>query len=70
MQSMVRLVPDAGSYPPVTVLIDKRPDGVHLSYDEMVSLLAPYGNVEALEIARDLDANVKDLLSRPQGLPR
>jgi uncharacterized protein (DUF302 family) len=40
MQSMTRLVPDAGSYAPVTVLIDQRPDGVHLSYDEMASFLA------------------------------
>jgi hypothetical protein len=46
----------------VTVLIDQRPDGVHLSYDEMASLLAPYGNGEALKIARDLDAKVKRLL--------
>jgi uncharacterized protein (DUF302 family) len=62
MQSMTRLVPDAGSYAPVTVLIDQRPDGVHLSYDEMASFLAPYGNAEALKIARDLDAKVKRLL--------
>ena len=62
MQSMARLVPDAGSHAPVTVLIDERPDGVHLSYDEMASFLAPYGNVEALKIARDLDAKVKRLL--------
>jgi hypothetical protein len=62
MQSMARLVPDAGSYAPVTVLIDQRPDGVHLSYDEMASVLAPYGNAEALKIARDLDAKVKQLL--------
>jgi uncharacterized protein (DUF302 family) len=62
MQSMVRLVPDAGSYAPVTVLIDQRPDGVHLSYDEMVGFLAPYENAEALEIARDLDAKVRSLL--------
>ena len=62
MQSMTRLVPDAGSYAPVTVLIDQRPDGVHLSYDEMASVLAPYGNEEALKIARDLDAKVKRLL--------
>ena len=41
MQSMARLVPDAVSYAPVTVLIDQRPDGVHLTYDEMASLLAP-----------------------------
>jgi uncharacterized protein (DUF302 family) len=64
MQSMTRLVPDAGSYAPVTVLIDQRPDGVHLSYDEMASVLAPYGNAEALKIARDLDAKVKGLLER------
>jgi uncharacterized protein (DUF302 family) len=62
MQSMTRLVPDAGSYAPVTALIDQRPDGVHLSYDEMASFLAPYGNAEALKIARDLDAQVKRLL--------
>ena len=64
MQSMARLVPDAGSYAPVTVLIDQRQDGVHLSYDEMASFLAPYGNAEALKIARDLDAKVKRLLER------
>ena len=62
MQSMARLVPDAGSYAPVTVLIDQRPDGVHLSYDEMASFLSPYGNAGALKIARDLDATVKRLL--------
>jgi hypothetical protein len=62
MQSMARLVPDAGSYAPVTVLIDQRPDGVYLSYDEMASFLSPYGSAEALIIARDLDAKVKRLL--------
>src|SRR5271156_5679446 len=62
MQSMARLVPDAGSYAPVTVLIDQRPDGVHLSYDEIASFLAPYGNAEVLKIARDLDSKVKRLL--------
>ena len=62
MQSMARLVPDAGSYAPVTILVDERADGVHLSYDQMASLLAPYGNSEALSVARDLDAKVEDLL--------
>ena len=46
----------------MTVLIDQRPDGVYLSYDEMTSLLAPYGNAEAVEIARALDVKVKRLL--------
>lgn len=62
MQSMVRHVPDAGSYAPVTVLIDERADGVYLSYDEMAGFLSPYENAEALKIARDLDAKVKKLL--------
>jgi uncharacterized protein (DUF302 family) len=62
MQLMARLVPDAGSYAPVTVLIDQRADGVHLSYDEIASFLAPYGNADALRIARDLDAKIKRVL--------
>jgi len=62
MREMVKHVPDAGSYAPVTILIDERTDGVHLSYDEMSSLLAPYENKEALKIAKDLDAKVEALL--------
>jgi uncharacterized protein (DUF302 family) len=37
MKEMAKHVPDAGSYAPVTVLVDERADGVHLSYDRMVS---------------------------------
>ena len=55
MKEMVKHVPDAGSYAPVTILVDERNDGVHLSYDRMSSFLAPYGNSEALAVARDLD---------------
>ena len=62
MKEMAKHVPDAGSYAPVTVLVDERADGVPLSYDRMASLLAPYGNNEALKVARDLDAKVEDLL--------
>ena len=62
MKEMAKHVPDAGSYAPVTVLVDERADGVHLSYDRMASLLAPYGNSAALEVARDLDTKVEDLL--------
>ena len=62
MKEMAKHVPDAGSYAPVTVLVDERPDGVHLSYDRMTSLLAPYENREALEVARDLDRKVEALL--------
>jgi uncharacterized protein (DUF302 family) len=62
MKEMAKHVPDAGSYAPVTVLVDERADGVHLSYDRMASFLAPYGNRDALEVARDLDRKVEDLL--------
>ena len=62
MKEMAKHVPDAGSYAPVTVLIDERPDGVHLSYDRMASLLASYGNPPASQVARDLDAKVEALL--------
>ena len=63
MREMVKHVPDAGSYAPVTILIDERPDGVHLSYDRMVSFLSPYGNAEALKVAGDLDAKVEALIA-------
>jgi uncharacterized protein (DUF302 family) len=67
MKEMVKHVVDAGSYAPVTVLVDERADGVHLSYDRMASLLAPYGNPDALEVARELDAKVEDLLQKAAG---
>ena len=62
MKEMVKRVPDAGSYAPVTVLIDERPEGVRLSYDKMASFLAPYGEPEALKVAQDLDRRVEVLL--------
>jgi uncharacterized protein (DUF302 family) len=62
MKEMAKHVPDTGSYAPVTVLVDERADGVHLSYDKMASFLAPYGNSAALEVARDLDRKIEDLL--------
>jgi len=62
MKEMAKHVPDAASYAPVTILIDERSDGVHLSYDRMTSLLAPYGNSNALNIARNLDAKIEKLL--------
>jgi len=62
MKEMAKHVPDAGSYAPATILVDERPDGVHLSYDRMVSLLSPYGNSQALAVARDLDTKIETLL--------
>ena len=64
MKEMAKHVPDAGSYAPVTILVDERPDGVHLSYDRMSSLLASYGNHDALQVAQDLDKKVEDLLKQ------
>jgi hypothetical protein len=62
MQEMAAIVPDAASYAPVTILIDERPDGVHLSYDSMASFIAPYGSDEALAVARELDIKIERLL--------
>jgi uncharacterized protein (DUF302 family) len=64
MKQMAEQVPDAGSYAPITILVDERDDGVHLSYDRMASLLAPYGNAKALQVARDLDAKVERVLNK------
>jgi uncharacterized protein (DUF302 family) len=67
MKQMAKHVPDAGAYAPVTVLVDERDDGVHLSYDRMASLLAPYESPEALEVAGSLDVKVEDLLRQAAG---
>jgi len=63
MKQMVEHVPDAGSYAPVTILIDERTDGVHLSYDRMASFLGTYGSPGAWKVARELDTKVEALLT-------
>jgi hypothetical protein len=67
MKEMARAVPDAAAYAPITILLDERADGVHLSYDSMASLLAPYGSQAALAVARGLDAKVERLLESVAG---
>ena len=67
MKEMVKHVPDAGSYAPVTVLIDERHDGVHVSYDKMESYLRHYGSPEALAVAENLDAKITTLLRECAG---
>ena len=62
MKEMAKAVPDAAAYAPITILIDERADGVHLSHDSMASLIAPYGSEPALAVARDLDAKIEALL--------
>ena len=63
MKEMVKHVVDAGSYAPITILIEERPDSVRISYDRMASYLAPYGNSDALKVARELDAKVERILT-------
>jgi hypothetical protein len=63
MRQMAEHVPDAGSYAPVTILVDERPDGTHVSYDRMTSFLESYRNEDALRVARDLDGKVEKLLA-------
>jgi uncharacterized protein (DUF302 family) len=67
MKQMAERVPDAGSYAPVTILVDERTDGVHLTYDSMASFLASYGNLAALEVARSLDGKVEAMLRAAAG---
>lgn len=62
MKEMARTVPDAASYAPVTILIDERADGVHLSYDLMASFIVSYGSRPALLVAKNLDAKIETLL--------
>jgi len=63
MKKMAEHVQDAASYAPVTILIDERVDGVHVSYDKMESYLAPYANLAALKVAHELDAKVEAMLT-------
>ena len=67
MKQMVEQVADAGSYAPVTILIDERRNGVHLSYDRMASFLASYENAQVSKVARELDAKVEVLLTGAAG---
>jgi Domain of unknown function DUF302 len=64
MKKMVKVVPDAGSYAPATILIDERADGVHISYDRVASFLGSYGDPEALKVAQGLDSTVESLLEK------
>jgi uncharacterized protein (DUF302 family) len=63
MRRMAEHVPDVASYAPVTILIDEREDGVHLSYDQMAGLLAPYHSAAASGVAAELDRKVEAMLT-------
>ena len=67
MKEMAKAVPEAAAYAPVTILVDERADGVHVSYDSMASLIAPYGSETALAVAGELDAKIMRLLETAAG---
>ena len=69
MGEMTRHVPDAGSYAPVTILIEELPGGgTRLAYDSVVSELAIYDDLAATQVAANLDTEVIGLLRQVSGL--
>jgi hypothetical protein len=69
MGEMTRHVPDAGSYAPVTILIQELPDGgTRLAYDSVVSEIAIYDDPAATQVADKLDTEVLGLLREVSGL--
>jgi hypothetical protein len=70
MGQMTRHVPDAGSYAPVTILIEETAGGgTRVAYDSVVSALAPYDNAAASAVAGRLDAEVFGILREATGVP-
>ena len=70
MGEMTRHVPDAGSYAPVTILIQEMPDGrTRVAYDTVASEIAPYHDAAASQVAQRLDTEVLDLLRQVTGVP-
>lgn len=67
MMAMAKQVHDAGSYAPITLLVDERDKGVNISYDTMASFLGSYGEPVALRVARELDAKVEALMTSAAG---
>jgi hypothetical protein len=70
MGQMTRHVADAGSYAPVTILIQQMPDGgTRVAYDTVASAIAPYHDAAATEVAQRLDIEVLGLLRQVSGMP-
>lgn len=69
MGEMIRHVADAGSYAPVTILIQQMPDGgTRVAYDTVASAFAPYHDAAASEVAQRLDTEVLDPLRQATGV--
>ena len=70
MGQMTRHLPAAGSYAPVTILIQELPGGgTQAAYDTVASAIAPYGDAAASQVAQRLDAEVLGLLRHATGVP-
>jgi len=68
MGEMTRHVADAGSYAPVTILIEEtQGGGTRVAYDSVASALAPYHDATAAEVAQQLDTEVLGLLRKVTG---
>jgi hypothetical protein len=70
MAKMARHVSDAGSYAPVTILIEEMTDGrTRIAYDTVASAIAGYHDTSASQVAQRLDTEVLGLLRRVTGTP-
>ena len=70
MGQMTRHLPAAGSYAPVTILIEGLPGGgTRVAYDAVASAIAPYGDAAASQVAERLDTEVLSLLHQATGRP-
>jgi hypothetical protein len=70
MGQMTRHVPAAGSYAPITILIQELPGGgTQVAYDTVASAIAPYGDAAASQVAQRLDTDVLSLLRHATGIP-
>jgi hypothetical protein len=70
MGQMTRHLPAAGSYAPITILIEQLPGGAtQVAYDTVASAIAPYGDAAASEVAERLDTEVLSLLHHATGRP-
>ena len=70
MGQMTRRLPAAGSYAPVTILIQELADGgTRVAYDTVTSAIAPYQNAAASQVAQRLDTEVLALLRHATGIP-
>jgi hypothetical protein len=68
MGEMTRQVADAGSYAPVTILVEEQPaGGTRVAYDTVASAIAPYRDAAASQVAQRLDTEVLELLRQATG---